>query len=312
MNLNYDEIKKISFGAAEITKNDDGIYFHKCSEAQRSAWNKISPDLGMRAATTTGITLDFHTNSSRVSFTVCGEKFDLSVDGVLTQHLVFDSSRRQEIVQTLSGDTHRVTLSFPGHSVGILHDVILDDGAIFSPHKFDCKMLFCGDSITQGWDTKFDLLSYARRTSAYFNAESIINGIGGAMYVPATFQNINFDPDMVFIAYGTNDYYAYPDFDIFAKNMREYLSLVKQTYSKKRVFVILPIWRFDLEESAVRNFDKYRGEIRSAAEELNFTIIDGYNAVPHLPDFYADTVHPNDLGYSLFAEYVIKTVNQSL
>ena len=67
-------------------------------------------------------------------------------------------------------------------------------------------MLFIGDSITQGWNSYYDTLSYAWRVSLYFNANSIINGIGGAFYEPQTFDVPDFDPDTVIVALGTNDF----------------------------------------------------------------------------------------------------------
>lgn len=314
MELNYGQITKITFGAVEILTEPDGMHFHKCTEKQRLAWDSVSKDMGMRARTTTGVTLDFHTDSSFVTFTLSGGKFDLLVDGTLVQHLVpTEDSEELQLTQCLSEGEHRLTLSFPSHSTGILKAVALDDGAYIKPHSFDCKMLFLGDSITQGWNSEFDSLSYAKRTAAYFNAEAVINGIGGAVFVPESFDRIGLDPDLVFVAYGANDYWYYNSINDFSQNMREYLKLVKQAYSEKRVFVILPIPRFDLEnEVSDKKLEAIRSEILTAARELDFKIIDGCKAVPRLPEFYADAVHPNALGFSLYSEYIIKAVNNSL
>ena len=43
----------------------------------------------------------------------------------------------------------------------------------------------------------------------------------------------------------------------------------------------------------------------------NFTVVDGWNLIPHLYAFFADQIlHPNDQGFSLYAENLYKKITK--
>jgi lysophospholipase L1-like esterase len=107
----------------------------------------------------------------------------------------------------------------------------IEDGATAKRHAFDRKILFIGDSITQGWNSVYDTMSYAYQTSEKLNADSIIQGTGGAMYNVKTFDKVEcFNPDIVIIAYGTNDSNHVNTLEELGNNCREYLVQVKKAY----------------------------------------------------------------------------------
>ena len=66
MKLTFEQIKQITTGAIRIKQKEDGIHFYKCTEKQIDAWTEKHKDLGMRAASTTGVCLDFHTIIDRI------------------------------------------------------------------------------------------------------------------------------------------------------------------------------------------------------------------------------------------------------
>lgn len=215
MKLTLEQIKTISVGALKVWEADGAFRFAKCTQKQVDAWYKLDEILGFRAETTTGVRLDFHTNSTAFAFTpqINGEyeRYELYIDNVFTYYYTkadFVENTRKEIV--LDGKEHRITLYLPGHEIGALESVEIDDGATIAPHKFDSKMLFFGDSITQGWESTWDALSYAHNVSRVFNANSVIQGIGGSYSHNTVFdKDIEFEPDMVVVAYGTNDWNYY-------------------------------------------------------------------------------------------------------
>ena len=69
MRLTFEELKIITVGAHAVEQNDDGtVSFYKCTKKQIKAWYECGGDtLGTRSETTTGIRLDFHTNSKNLS-----------------------------------------------------------------------------------------------------------------------------------------------------------------------------------------------------------------------------------------------------
>ena len=53
--------------------------------------------------------------------------------------------------------------------------------------------------------------------------------------------------------------------------------------------------------------------VKEEAEALGLTVIDGLTLVPPMPEFFADEyLHPNDLGFGVYAENLIRALNQHL
>lgn len=317
MKLSFEQINAITVGSVRTVKSDDGIRFYKCTEKQIEAWYKKSKVLGDRASGTTGVRLDFHTDSSKLVFSVLdGAKYEVHINGLVAGSYVLREGEVAEIdlLDPLGNSLSecRVTLVLPSHDHGGVIDYVeIDDGAFVRPHKFDCKMLFIGDSITQGWASSLDSYSYAYRTSSFFNAESIIQGIGGAYFNEESFDTIPFDPDVVFVAYGTNDFGHYKTYDELGYHCEAHLKLISDEYREKKIFVISPIWRDQREGKAMGSFEGCREVIIHTAEKLGLIHIDGLELVPPMPSLFADKfLHPNDNGFSFYAENLINIIRE--
>lgn len=314
--LNFEEIKGITFGALSITKEEDGIHFYKCTAKQNEVWANLSDDLGRGALTTSGVRFDFLTNSEHIRFSASsGGKFEIWVDGLLKEQIKSKGANEGISVANieLGKGEKRVIFAFPSHSIGVLDFFEIDDNSFVTPSQHDKKILFLGDSITQGWDAFYDTLSYAYRTSMYFDADSIIQGIGGAPYHKSAFDmDIAYDPDIVIVELGTNDYLRYRNVEIVINGAKEYLSLVKQKFADKRIVVITPTWRADMDKEPLKgNFLPIRDGIEKAAIDLNFEVVDGFKLLPHIEEFFADGyLHPNDNGFSLYAANLIKALTK--
>lgn len=321
MVLSIDTIKKITVGAVDIKCLEDGIHFYKCTERQINAWKAIGDNVYGGSLASTGVRFDFTTNSKsfRVKTTPLG-KFELFVDNILIKRFI-QSKNPGDIFIDLTedapyiskADCHRITLYLPSHTPGIIKSVEIDDGAWVKPCEYKTKMLFIGDSITQGWDSKYDTNAYAIKTSRFFDANSVINGIGGAFYHTTTFDSIPFDPDIVILAYGTNDAFIF-SFDDMKKQVSGYLDLIKAEYGDKKVFVISPIWRGNNEgENMNADFVAKRAMVEEEGAKHGFTVIKGLELVPPIDDFYADRfLHPNDLGFASYTENLCKKILEAL
>lgn len=320
MRLTLDQIKSVTVGAVSIVEKCDGIHFYRSTKKQIDAWTALKPEIGQRAACATGIRLDFHTSSSYVRFgTAVGKKYEIYVDGLSRQYFDMDEIESKEGYVELNepnypvADEHRVTLYLPAHNTeAVITYVELEDGATLRRHEFDTKMLFIGDSITQGHASDKDSLSYANRVSRYFNAESIINGNGSAYFHETTFDTPDFAPDTVIIALGTNDFDHFKSKEEHIYHADAYLRMASEAYGKTaKLFYISPIWRGDLwkRERAVGTFDECRKTLAGIAESYGFTHIDGLTLVPHSEEFFKDRfIHPNDLGFGIYAENLIKEI----
>ena len=318
MKLTFEQIKSVTFGAVRIEQQEDGIHFYKCTEKQLAGWYSLDKSLGDRALTTTGIRLDFHTDAKEVSFTVdamgpgTGAKFEILLNDVpeLCAYLPKDDEPHT-FTMVLPERENRVTFILPSHNVpGILKAVELKEAAVFRAHAFDTKIIFLGDSITQGWNAKHDSMSYAYLVARFFNADCIIHGVGGGRFDKVTFEKVeNFDPEIVTMAFGTNDFGFYQTLEELEQKADEHLAAVAQAYPDKIRICMTPLRRIDEETpKAMGTNRQLRQVIERTAKKYGFHVIDGYNILPYSEDFFADGVHPNALGFSVVADRMIAAI----
>ena len=308
MKLNGEEIRRIAVGAVRIWEEDGALCFSKVPEEAFEAWKKAAEWILPSVAATTGIRLDFRTDSSFVRVeTAGGAKYEVLTDGLLSHRFAPGPGNRVFTADLPEGE-HRVTVVLPSHlEPGRIRSVELADGARFEPWKYDEKILFLGDSITQGWNADCDCLSFAYRVSLARNAESVIQGIGGAFFLPESVTDFGFSPDTVFVAYGTNDFGFFPTLDVLAEKAEGTLARVKELYGGARIWAVTPPWRKDYNiPRAMGTFDECRETIRKAAESVGLHAADGYALYPHRNEFMADELHPNYLGFADYALHLLR------
>lgn len=310
MKLTFDEIRALAHGADHIREEADDLHFYKCTEAQEEVWVEFKmPRTTVRA--TTGIRLEFETDAEAISFTApSGDKFEVWIDHLFRCQILANELREkgETPTVTLEPGTKRVMLALPSHSCGVLSSLSLDGATFARPVKYEKKMLFLGDSITQGWESKYDTLSYAYRTAMALGVDFHICGLGGARYIPKTFDRVNFEPDTVVLSYGTNDFSpSHRTFEENLANINGYFDLVKKAYADRRVVVITPIWR---AHQSAEWHSIARTTIANAALEHGFEVVNGETLFPQNSVFFADgCTHPNDLGFSIYAENLIAYFN---
>ena len=116
----------------------------------------------------------------------------------------------------------RVTLWFPCLFETQITEFLLD-GEMFKPVEKQTKILFFGDSITQGYTSEFPSLTYTNIVTRELNAESVNQGIGAALFDATDLdEELPFSPEMVFVAYGTNDWAHSGERD-FSSNAKTYI-----------------------------------------------------------------------------------------
>lgn len=319
MNLTYEQIKSIAFGWVKVTETENGLQFYKCTQKQIDAWYALSQTLGVRAEKTVpGVRLDFHTDSKRLSFEANGN-FEVYVNDLFRAKFKMEElggRAEMDLCDALNQPLSdvRVTLIFPSHFAdSVLKSVTLDDGAYVKPHQFDRKILFIGDSITQGWDSGYDSLSYAWRLIRYFNADAVIHGIGGGYFHPSTFDHIEFDPDFVILALGTNDFGKNATVKEMTDKAAAFMDLLAAEYKGKKIFYISPTWRA-AQEKPMGSFAECRNALIREATARGLIHINGLDMVPPDPTFFADEtpLHPNALGFGIYAENLIREMQKYL
>ncbi len=329
MILNQTQIDEIVHGALKTVHENGRVGFLRFTEKQLAHYAGQSELSRLKAYASAGVSLDFRTDSDSFSFdfvTDYGSSrkywfIDGQVDGVTVYHIGNENAERNEIgrfeMQLPSGE-HRVTVRFTGISRFELSSLALDEGASLIPIEKKLKMLLLGDSITQGYDAYHPTMHYANRTVDAFDAEAINQAIGGEVFcadiLPDELADA-FSPDVITVAYGTNDW-GRRSADLFDANANAFFERLRALYPKVRVFCLLPIWRGDLEKEhdpTHRTFDGMRASLTAVAERYGAAVIDTLSFVPHLSEcFWDEWLHPNDLGFLPFGECVIKALGQHL
>ena len=192
MFLTKEKIRSLTVGAAAVYEEEKGLRFAKCTPDQLAAWKEALPHIYSNAVGSTGVRLDFCTDSDFVTVTT-GEagKYEVKINGLIhAQYIAVqtqDGIRSNTFTIRPGSGINRITISLPSHGAGgVISSVEIADNSFCERHRFDRKILFLGDSITQGWNSKYDSMSYAYLVSDNLNADSIIQGIGGAVFAPST------------------------------------------------------------------------------------------------------------------------------
>lgn len=307
MKLSFEQIKSITFGTTDLWQEDDGIHFRRCTQAQIDSWYASRENLGDGSTRTTGICFDFITDSPWFTLIFAGSnKLDILVDGILYW---CHSATSPDLHLTLPEGEHRVTVVFPSHGNDrpFLQTLELADGASLCPHTYDRKILFLGDSITQGWCSSRDSLSWAWQTALAMNAQMLNQGIGGSWAKPEAFPlDVDFDPDTVIVSYGTNDWSIRPSLEALKEAHDKYYDLVCEKYAGKKLVGISPVYRFGTEAGRkMGSFLECCEVVKQSIRDHGMILVDGFTLIPHQEMFFADGLHPLDNGYTTFAQHLV-------
>ena len=322
MQLNTEQIRSLALGVAQTLSTQDGIELYRMKTAQAERIMNFNSNYGKRAYCTAGIRLDFYTDSKFFTFSYDNAQstssrnwyyFTLFINGEETALIGEENatacagSYRVE----LPGGKNRITLFFPNLFRTRITGVELSDGAFFERVTPKRRLVLHGDSITHGYDAKSAANSYANRVAYALDAEIFNFAIGGAMFnMRMVDTSTDYNADAVVVAYGTNDWNKRPTKQAFSENCSKFFEALMPLHKNVPVFVILPIWRFDCQkERPVGAFEDARAEIaRIASGYENTRIIDLSKDIPQDLAFFTDGLHPNDDGFALYAQGVLKQI----
>lgn len=325
MDLNLSQLQTITMGALDIREEADGFRFLRMMPLQAAAFGEANEEFLLKCGATSGIRLDFYTDSPILALRWCHAKitsartfcyFDVLVDGVLTMHSgTPDCAAEPEgnFCLTLPEGMHRVQVFFPTLTDVTVAAVTLADGATVMPHRASKRILFHGDSITQGYDALFPSDCYANRLARYYDAEILNQAVGAACFDPEVLQYVG-QFDFVVAAYGTNDWRGKTMADLTA-DAAGFFARLNVIYGKLPVFVVLPIWRADTDdgEPCAGDFMACRALIGRLAATQGFVVLDDYDLLPHDTRLFSDGyLHPNDIGFALYAQRLCQMIDEKL
>lgn len=311
--LSLDEIRSVTFGALRVTQEAGGFHFARFTQRQREVFGAENERHFARCGFTAGCRLEFHTNSEAMIFeTAAAGTYEILLNG-LQAHLLQAEGKCRYPIPLPGGDT-RVTILLPWGSEGAVSFLILDDGSYIRPHVFDRKILFLGDSITAGSAAKIKSLTFPYILSQHLNADFLNWAVGGSHFSADTLEDVGYAPDIVLVAYGTNDYTFFQSPGDQERACSEYLGRVRELFGGSRVFCVSPLWRADgIVKRGAGSFEECRGRIIRQIELHGFVHIDGYTLHPRAPEFFGDAnLHPNEYGYSVYARRLMEAMDPLL
>ncbi len=332
MKLTLEQIKSVTLGAQRVELDGEAVRFFRFCHADDQAMktkNSFNP---------AGVQLLFDTDATNLSLDVFTE--DLTTIRSYFAIDVFANGNYIGAIQNLSdadavgnyGEGKHPLGNFSGdfslgsgdkqvrivlpHSVSMkLERMELTDASYLHPVKKNTVILAYGDSITQGYDALHPTNTYAMRLADKFDAEIFNKGIGGASFYPsfAAVKN-GIDPDFIIIAYGTNDWTSHT-YERISDDAKAFISNVVANYPEKPIFVISPIWRWDIDT------EKPSGRFGAVEEILlnicqnhkNVTFISGTDLIPHDGAYYGDLrLHPSDKGFEQYFLNLVKQIKLAL
>ena len=239
-------------------------------------------------------------------------RFDVYENDMMILHQGGELGERTEdegkIDIKLSRGTKRVRIYLPFSQKTQIKNFTLDDGAAVIAPERTLKALILGDSITQGYDAQYPSLHYVSLMTERYSMSYVDQAIGGETFNAGILGNEKiFDPDVITIAMGINDW-AGKQFDAIERDADKYFSTLTNIYEDVPIIYISPIWL--KHEGNGTTLPTAIEMLESVASSYGAHVIHGLDLVPHDEGMFSDGVHPTDLGFSEYSKRLFQQTDR--
>lgn len=315
--------KRLFQNVYDVIETSEGWLPLRFTDKQFTHYKSKDISFENRARATAGVSMEFYTDKETVDFNYTNGYFsrryvgfDYYEDDIFKKHIeeALDTTKGHiQFIKTKKGRS-KVTIYIPNLSQVKIKDVDFGDyEPVTEKHKE--KILFLGDSITQGMVAYNPSLTFCTQVARALDASSLNRGVGGAKHeVNSLDEDDRYEPTKIFIAYGINDIALLTDISQVTDALREtekYYIRLKEIYKKAAIYVMTPIWCLRTEEDNWFKdvFDLYRKEQASIACSCGMKVLDGLDLVPHDTRYFQDqSVHPNDAGFLCYCDNILKRI----
>jgi hypothetical protein len=296
----------------DVHSTPDGLLPLRFTERQLNVFD-ADPNFRVRSLSCAGVTLDVLTDAEgfELDYKIHGRArdfhfVDVCLEGTLiachgSASPVESFSFRQDLPAS-QGKLRRLTLYLPYASHVTVRRFELLKSSIAQPAPAAKKRLLClGDSITQGMDAKHPSSTYAVLFSRALGMEFINQGLGGDCFRAESLDpEFPFTPDLITVAFGSNDWSKTALLGEITDNCGEYLRKLSGIFPKTPIVVITPIWRADRHEK------RPSGTLQDVIHVIEgvcaalprIKTIRGLDLCPHLTEYMGDgRLHPSDEGF---------------
>ena len=313
MILTNKELQNFYFGAYSFEERDDGYLQAFQYTKEQMEYFKGAFDFWYdRCMATTAKTIEMKTDAQKISLEYkiiwkgSEDSFELMIDGLITKiDYVKDVKEEGKLEWQLPAGMKNVVIYLPADATILIRNFEIDSKAE-RPVKNE-KVLWLGDSITQGFGPLRSAQTYVSVANRLLNYDIVNQGIGGYVYDKKSLLKMpGYTPDKIIVALGTNQYGSET-----MKDVEEYYESLMKVYGNEiPVLCISPLWRGDKpEDSAI--FERFCDNIKKIAGSYkNVKVIDGFKLVPHLSEYYLDNLHPNCLGTETYGRNLVEEIRR--
>ena len=307
------ELQRIYFGAYSFKETEDGwLQAFQYTEAQMEYFRSAFDFWYDRCMATTAKTLEMITNARTVSFEYriiwegSQDSFELAVDNQITEiRYVKDLPKEGKLDWNLPDGEKNVVIYLPADATVLIRNCEVDGS--FSPARKNEKVLWLGDSITQGFGPLRSAQTYVSVANRLLNYDIINQGIGGYVYDKKSLIKMDgYTPDKIIVALGTNQFGCETMQDV-----EEYYETLISIYGTEiPILCVTPLWRGDVPDG-FPTLARFCENVKAIAGRYpNVKIIDGFKLVPHLPEYFLDNLHPNQLGTETYGRNLVEEIRR--
>ncbi len=264
------------------------------------------------------VTIELITEAENISFdykfflrTGVKSTFEVYVDGFLT-HLSKDCELSDEGTLSFSfkKGKKRIEVYIPNYSeVGVKNVTV--DGKYVPVRKKRTKVLFIGDSITQGGGSERSGQTYVNFVKRALRYEILNWGIGGFVFDEKIVQRSAFTPKKIVVAMGTNNRgWSAEDNE---RAINAFFEKINALYPNIPVLAIAPPWAGDMTGRDLDGYRQIKCLTRAAvARYPHMKLTNAYEMIPHFSDYFMDDlVHPNALGMEVYGQNLVKAIKEN-
>ncbi|MBQ2935950.1 MAG: SGNH/GDSL hydrolase family protein [Lachnospiraceae bacterium] len=312
MKLTNEQLRSIHCGVLDFAETKDGyLQAFQYTKEQMDYLEKASEFWYERSMASCAKTLEFHTTASRFTFEYnliwkgSDDSVELAIDGLISQiYYVKDMEDEGILSFELPVGEKQVMVYFPADATIAIRNFEIDGE--FTPVEKKEKVLWMGDSITQGYGPLRSGHTYVSVANRILNYDILNQGIGGYVYDKNVLMKMyDYQPDKIIISMGTNQFGTETMQDV-----EEYYERLKEIYGDTPVLCITPIWRGDVPggEPTLIRFCQKTKEI--CEKYSNIIVVDGFKLVPHLSEYFLDDLHPNCLGCEVYGRNLVAEIKR--
>ncbi len=307
-------------GQADLIVSDGCYTPVRFTQAQidRMSSSNYPPEIGVRICNTSGVRMEFITDSPEISFS-------FTCDNFARAHVVFDIYENNEYKQSIAFEDNTtdgeviykkctqekatITIWLPHLVRTKIYDISIGN-AVPNP-KNNNLILFYGDSLTQGMTAPRPSFSWASIVAEELNMDVRNFGIGGKKFNPDVLDVEKFyRPQKLVVAYGINDSIQEQDMPRMHTAVPEFFRRFDSIYHGCEVYVITAprIDTLCTSSTVSDNLDEVRKLTLIQAQKYGYNVVDGLELLPCEDRYIADDAHPNELGCAHIAQGLLRAI----